>query len=291
MSGRAASASTLAGWLHLRSSRRVPPSSGGRRRRLPYSWLWSGDEVHPGSRNAGHPFTAPYIEAAGPKRRPRREHAMTRGIAMKLIWAVIIVVLALPTSRAAKSAGLAASGSGERSGGAFPPGYTVTRAGGVHDFDYFEGAWATRQRRLKARGVGSNEWEEFPATLCMSLYLGGLATVDEIYFPTKGWAGLTLRTFDLEKHQWSIYWVSSARGKLEAPVVGGFDGAQGYFYGEDQDNGRAVKVRYTWKKIERNDARWEQAFSYDNHTWETNWTADFMRTDPAAACEVGRPRR
>jgi hypothetical protein len=172
-----------------------------------------------------------------------------------------------------------------------PPGYTTTRTGDVRDFDYFQGGWTTHQRRLRARGVGSKEWEEFPATLCMSLYLGGMATVDELYFPTKGWAGLTLRTFDVDKHQWSIYWVSSATGKLEVPVLGGFDGKHGEFYGEDQDAGRPVKVRYTWDKIDDDHARWEQAFSYDNRTWETNWTADFTRADAAKTCEAGRPKR
>ena len=172
-----------------------------------------------------------------------------------------------------------------------PAGYTTTRTGEVHDFDYFAGGWTTRQHRLKARGVGSNEWEEFPATLCMSPYLGGMATVDELYFPTKGWAGLTLRTFDLAKRQWSIYWVSSEKGRLEPPVVGGFQGDHGEFYGEDQDNGRPVKVRYIWDKLDRDHARWQQALFYDDRGWETNWTADFTRADPAATCEGGRPRR
>ena len=170
-----------------------------------------------------------------------------------------------------------------------PPGYTTTRTGEVHDFDYFAGGWETNQRRLKQRGVGSNEWEEFPARLCMALYLDGAATVDELYFPTKGWSGLTLRTFDKDKRQWSIYWVSSATGRLDPPVVGGFDGAHGEFYGTDQDDGRPVKVRYTWSKVDDDHARWEQAFSYDNRTWETNWTADFTRADPAVTCENGRP--
>ena len=174
---------------------------------------------------------------------------------------------------------------------AFPPGYTTNGTGEMHDFDYFAGGWTTHQRRLKARGVGSNDWEEFPATLCMSLYLDGMATVDELYFPTKGWAGLTLRTFDKEKRQWSIYWVSSATGKLDVPVVGGFAGSHGEFFGEDQDNGRPVRVRYMWNKIDRDNARWEQAFSYDNRTWETNWTADFVRADAAKICEGGRPKR
>jgi hypothetical protein len=162
--------------------------------------------------------------------------------------------------------------------------------GDMHDFDYFAGAWTTRQRRLKARGVGSNEWEEFPATLCMSPYLGGMATVDELVFPTKGWSGLTLRLFDLQKRQWSIYWVSSRTGTLGTPVVGGFEGSRGEFYGGDEDGGHPVKVRYAWTKVDKNHARWEQAFSRDGRAWEVNWTADFTRADPATTCDRGRPR-
>jgi len=173
-----------------------------------------------------------------------------------------------------------------------PPGYSTTRTGNVHDFDYFAGGWTTHQRRLKARGTGSADWEEFPAILCMTLYLGGTATVDELYMSTKHLAGLTLRTFDPQKHQWSIYWVSSATGKLDpVPVVGGFDGNRGEFYAADSENGRPIKVRFTWDKIDHDHARWEQAFSYDNRTWETNWTADFERTDTARACENGQPKR
>jgi len=197
-----------------------------------------------------------------------------------------IVLAALPVAGIAADAPAAADSSAVS-----PPGYSLASTGGVHDFDYFAGAWTTRQHRLKARGVGSDEWEDFPATLCMSLYIGGVATVDELYFPTKGWSGLTLRTFDLEKQQWSIYWISSATGRLEPPVVGGFDGNQGFFYGEDQDNGRAVKVRFTWNKLDRDHARWQQAFSYDNRTWETNWIADFTRADAATTCEAGKPKR
>jgi hypothetical protein len=131
-----------------------------------------------------------------------------------------------------------------------------------------------------------------PATLCMTLYLEGIATVDELYMPTKGVAGLSLRTFDAGKHQWSIYWVSSATGRLDpVAVVGGFEGNHGEFYAADHDGGRAIKVRYTWDIRDHEHARWEQAFSYDDRTWETNWTADFERADPARTCAGGRPRR
>jgi hypothetical protein len=117
-------------------------------------------------------------------------------------------------------------------------------------------------------------------------------TVDELYLPTKNSAGLTLRTFDVQKRQWSIYWVSSMTGKLDPiPVVGGFQGDRGEFYAQDEDNHRPVKVQYTWDKIDRDHARWQQAFSYDNRTWETNWTADFTRADASTTCNSGRPKR
>ena len=173
-----------------------------------------------------------------------------------------------------------------------PPGYSLARTGDMHDFDYFVGAWTTHQKRLKSRGAGGSDWEEFPATQCLSLYLGGLATVDELYMPTKNRAGLTLRTFDVSKRQWSIYWVSSSTGQLDPiPVVGGFQGNHGEFYAPDEVDHRPVKVRYMWDKIDHDHARWQQAFSYDNRTWETNWIGEFTRADSGQMCENGRPKR
>src|SRR5690242_19529712 len=114
--------------------------------------------------------------------------------------------------------------------------------GDLHDFDTFAGAWTFQNRRLKARGVGSTDWDLFPAVSCTTLYLDGVSNVDELYFPTKGWSGLTVRTFDTAKRQWSIYWVNSKTGVMFPPVVGGFQGATGDFYGDDTDDGKPVKV-------------------------------------------------
>ena len=115
--------------------------------------------------------------------------------------------------------------------------------------------------------------------------------MDELEFPTKGWSGVTLRAFDVASRRWSVYWISSKTGRLDAPVVGGFTGDHGEFYGDDTDTGRPVKVRYAWTKIDRDHAHWEQAFSYDGKSWEVNWTAEFERGDPAALCDAGRPKR
>jgi hypothetical protein len=175
---------------------------------------------------------------------------------------------------------------------AVPPGFTLDRTGAQTDFDYFEGAWQTAQHRMVRTGERKGAWEDFPGTLCMRRYLGGLVTVDELYFPRSGQAGLTLRTFDPAKRQWSIYWVSSQTGRLDpVPVVGGFAAGRGEFYAEDRLDGRPIKVRYLWQIRDRDHARWEQAFSDDDRNWETNWTAEFTRADPQVTCPDGRPRR
>lgn len=154
------------------------------------------------------------------------------------------------------------------------------RTGDVHDFDFLNGEWQGTNRRLKVRGVGSHDWDEFPGQGRGTSYLGGAAHIEEVSFPTKGWSGLTIRTFDLAKRQWSLYWINSKTGVLFPPVVGGFTGDRGEFYGEDLDDGKPVKVRFTWTKLGGGRARWEQAFSLDGVAWETNWVNEVEVAPP-----------
>ena len=61
---------------------------------------------------------------------------------------------------------------------------------------------------------------------------------------------------------------------------GGFDGDRGEFYGEDEDGGRAVDVRFVWTRQGPDRARWEQAFRLQgaaSDDWETNWTMQLTR--------------
>jgi hypothetical protein len=166
-----------------------------------------------------------------------------------------------------------------------PPGFATSVSGSKHDFDYLLGAWTTRQKRLKARAVGSSEWIEAPGNShCAQPYLGGQAIVEQSQFPNHDPAGLFLYTFNPTKQQWAIYWVDPKAGQLDSPSVGGFEGSRGEFYADDEDNGRPIKVRIVWTKLDHDHARWEQAFSYDDRTWETNWISDFTRGDPAIIC-------
>jgi hypothetical protein len=110
--------------------------------------------------------------------------------------------------------------------------------------------------------------------------------VEQSFTPAKAVSGLFLYSFDLQKHQWTLYWIDPKSGKLESPLVGGFDGAHGEFHGEDVEDGRPIKVRYSWLKKDRDHARWEQAFSFDNQSWKTNWTTDFTRTQQIIPCGI-----
>jgi len=159
-----------------------------------------------------------------------------------------------------------------------PETYTLARTGDVRDFDFLAGAWTVRNRRLRARGARCVEWDEAVHTCRAQLLLGGVVNVDENHFPNRD-AALTFRIFDVAKRQWSIYWITSTHGVLTPPVHGGFVGDHGEFYGEDEDAGRPVKVRFRWTRLGRDQARWEQSFSSDGRAWELNWVMDFARAE------------
>lgn len=161
---------------------------------------------------------------------------------------------------------------------------TTTRfVGRSGDFDFLVGHWHVHNRRLQKRHAACTTWDEFPATLRAQVMFGGAVSVDEISFPTRGFAGMTLRTLDPALQRWSIYWINSQSGQLEPPVHGGFDGSRGEFFGDDRDEGRAVRVRFVWTRLGPDAARWEQAFALEGGAWEDNWVMEFRRAQEAPA--------
>ena len=66
---------------------------------------------------------------------------------------------------------------------------------------------------------------------------------------------------------------------VDAPMVGRFVDGVGTFYGDDTWEGKPVRVRFIWSKIDLTHCHWEQAYSSDGgKSWETNWLMDFTRT-------------
>lgn len=147
----------------------------------------------------------------------------------------------------------------------------------MNDFDFLIGTWTVTNRRRRAFLAGVDEWDVYPATSVSRSILGG-GNMDEIDFPTKGTQGLTLRLFDAERKEWSLYWASSVSGALDPPVTGSFTGDRGDFYGDDVYDGKPIRVHYIWTGTTSGAPRWEQEFSADDgRTWESNWTMDFTR--------------
>ena len=68
--------------------------------------------------------------------------------------------------------------------------------------------------------------------------------------PGEGRSGLALRTYDLARGLWSIYWVSSADGRLQPPWSASFDDGVGRFEGEDMDGDRPIRARFLWRPLD-----------------------------------------
>lgn len=150
--------------------------------------------------------------------------------------------------------------------------------GTEHDFDFLIGNWAVTHRKLARRGVGSSDWRTYAGKAQTRSLLDGLCNVEEHRIPHSGFSGVALRCFDKAAQCWAIYWIDERDGRLQPPVYGGFRGDEGTFEGADCDGGRLVDVRFRWRRLSSNSARWEQAFSYDERrTWETNWIMEFER--------------
>src|SRR5690349_13456016 len=80
-----------------------------------------------------------------------------------------------------------------------------------HDWDWLVGRWSVRHRRLKARLAGCTEWEEFAGTSVLWHTLGGLGNVDDnvLELPGGTYRAVSVRAFDAETCQWSIWWLDA----------------------------------------------------------------------------------
>lgn len=160
---------------------------------------------------------------------------------------------------------------------------TATPRDGSHDFDFLIGDWKAHVRRLPERLKGSNVWVEYNGISNHKKLLDSNANFEEfdVSTPDKKLRikAQTLRLYNPESHQWSIYLVDLDKGTLDLPpVVGEFSGKRGEFYNQQTWEGRAVLVRYMWLDISPKSSRMEQSFSGDGgKTWEVNWICELSR--------------
>ena len=152
---------------------------------------------------------------------------------------------------------------------------------GQHDFDFEIGSWKIHLKRRLKPLTGSNTWVEFDGTSVTRKVWDGRANLEEFETdgPTGHIEGLTLRLYNPQTQQWSLYWANSKDGTMGGPPnIGEFKNGRGKFYCQDTFNGRAILIRYDWSDITPNSAHFEQSFSDDGgKTWEVNWITDQTR--------------
>ncbi len=156
---------------------------------------------------------------------------------------------------------------------------------GQHDFDFEIGSWKIHLKRRLDPLTGSNIWVEFDGTSVTRKVWDGRAQLEEFETdsPAAGHIeGLTLRLFNPQTHQRSLYWANSKGGPIFPPQIGEFKNGRGEFYGQDTLNGKLIFVRFIWSDTTTNKPHFEQSFSDDGgKTWEVNWITDQTRVNPA----------
>ena len=159
---------------------------------------------------------------------------------------------------------------------------TSVQHDGQHDFDFEIGTWKIHLKRLEQRLAGSSTWVEFDGTSVTRKVWDGRAQLEEFETDSPGGGhieGLTLRLYDPQTHQWSLYWGTSKSGAMGPPTIGEFKNGRGEFFDTEPSgpNGRAILVRFIWSNTDTT-PHFEQSFSDDGgKTWEVNWITDQTR--------------
>jgi hypothetical protein len=182
------------------------------------------------------------------------------------LWGVSIVLTIIPTPVASQSA---------------PPQPPTSGPDGQRDFEFEIGTWVMHRRHLVHTHGDSATWVESQGDLhIVRKVWGGRASLGELEIasPTPHFAGSILHLYNPDTHEWRLYWASSADGTVSAPLVGGFSGGRGEFYGQDTLDGASVFVRLVYSDITASSFRTEQAISRDGgRTWEPTELDSYAR--------------
>ncbi|HZQ24229.1 MAG TPA: hypothetical protein VFA89_15665 [Terriglobales bacterium] len=151
---------------------------------------------------------------------------------------------------------------------------------GAHNFDFEIGSWNIHLSRLADRLARSTTWVEFDGTSVTRKVWNGRANLEEFEADSQTGhiEGLTLRLYNPQSRQWSIYWANGKDGILGQPMIGEFKDGRGEFFDQEPWKGRAVFVRFIWSNINTRTPHFEQSYSDDGgKTWEVNWITNQTR--------------
>lgn len=142
------------------------------------------------------------------------------------------------------------------------------------DFDFLSGSWTIAQRRLK-----DGAWDHFDGEATVHGLLNGIASVEELRIPSRGFSGMGLRLLDSQRQLWADFWVNARSGVLEPPPAwGSFVDGVGHWDTVDGEGPDRVIWRGTWDRITPASCRWTQATSRDGGcSWQEQWVMDWTR--------------
>jgi hypothetical protein len=151
-------------------------------------------------------------------------------------------------------------------------------AGKPGDFDFLTGEW-----RIHNKFREGEKWIEFPGEATVVSILAGVASIEELRIPARGFSGMGLRLLDVEKKIWSDHFVNAKSGVVAVPgQLGVFEDGVGTFLSEGEGgadgNGDPELYRGVWDRITPKSCRWFQGTSRDGgKTWDDNWFMDWTR--------------
>lgn len=151
------------------------------------------------------------------------------------------------------------------------------------DFEFLTGQWRIQHWRLPQ---GAAQWDAFEGEATCWGILGGVGHVEELRIPARNFSGMGLRLLDVEKRQWSDFWVNAKSGVLAPPGLNGsFEDGAGLFWAEEEvpdpqaPGGQRKEIALgIWDRITPTSCRWRQAVSADGgRTWAQNWIMHWQR--------------
>lgn len=160
---------------------------------------------------------------------------------------------------------------------------TKSQADHQHDFDWEIGDWKVHLRRLLHPLTGSKVWAEFEGTAHVRKVWNGRANLLELELngPAGQIEGLSLRLYNPQSEQWSVYFASSDDGILGTPMIGQFQHGRGEFSDRELFHGKMIDLHFVFSDVTEKSFHGEQSFSPDGgKSWETNWIEDFTKADP-----------
>ena len=157
----------------------------------------------------------------------------------------------------------------------FHPNLTIipSATSAYSDFDFLEGKWHVKNRKLKERLAGCTEWITFESEIHLRKTIMGNIENSYAIFDGVPFEGMAVRLFDPQTELWTIYWIDSSIPKMDThPVVGSFENKVGEFFTKDVFNGEEILVVYKWDATNADQPIWSQAYSLDEgKSWEWNW--------------------